>query len=52
MNELDRARYGRFTEAERTQYDAMTPEQQRTWATEYDRRNPMQKAADKITGRG
>jgi len=37
---LDRARYERFTERERAQYDAMTPDQQRTWAAEYDRRNP------------
>jgi len=40
MSEMDRARYERFTERERAQYDAMTPEQQQTWAAEYDRRNP------------
>jgi uncharacterized protein (TIGR02271 family) len=51
MSEADRARYGRFSEAERTQYDAMTPEQQRAYNTEYDRRNPVQKAADAVTGR-
>ncbi len=50
MNEMDRARYGRFTEAERMEYDALTPERQRTYAAEYDRRNPLQKAADAITG--
>ncbi len=50
MNEADRARYGRFTDAERMEYDALTPERQRTYAAEYDRRNPLQKAADAITG--
>jgi len=50
MNETDRTRYGRFTEAERREYDALTPERQTAYATEYDRRNPLQKAADKITG--
>jgi len=25
--------------------------QQQTWAAEYDRRNPIQKVEDKITGR-
>ena len=50
MNETDRARYGRFTEAERREYDALTPERQTAYVTEYDRRNPLQKAADKITG--
>lgn len=51
MNEMDRTRYARFTDAERTQYDAMSPDQQRTWGAEYDRRNPIQKIEDKITGR-
>ena len=49
--QVDRARYGRFTEAERRQYDAMRPEQQRAWAAEYDRRNPIEKVADAITGK-
>ena len=40
MGEVDRARYERFTERERAQYDAMTADQRRTWAAEYDRRNP------------
>ena len=51
MNGTDRARYERFTEAERGQYDAMPAGQQQTWAAEYDRRNPIQKIEDKITGR-
>ena len=51
MSEMDRARYARFTDTERTQYDAMAPDQQRTWGAEYDRRNPIQKIEDKITGR-
>jgi len=51
MNATDRARYERFTETERTQYDAMPTGQQQTWAAEYDRRNPIQKVEDKITGR-
>jgi len=51
MSETDRARYARFTDTERTQYDAMSPDQQRTWGAEYDRRNPIQKVEDKITGR-
>jgi len=51
MSEMDRARYARFTDTERTQYDAMSPDQQRTWGAEYDRRNPIQKIEDKITGR-
>jgi len=51
MNATDRARYERFTETERRQYDAMPAGQQQTWAAEYDRRNPIQKVEDKITGR-
>jgi len=51
MNATDRARYERFTQAERAQYDAMPAGQQQTWAAEYDRRNPIQKVEDKITGR-
>jgi uncharacterized protein (TIGR02271 family) len=51
MSEADRARYGRFSEAERTQYDALGPDEQRRYAADWDRRNPVQKAADAVTGR-